>query len=222
MYTQDYDETLPVAGYNAQCRGRWQWQIYSYVKNTGVFTCPNLSDNPWSTATVANPCGGPAVGGDDKGGYGWNYALQSDGSGLTSLNAAPGYALSQIAKPADTIIVGDTGFSAAEGTATTASGWAMLAADPRKTAADGFPQPGLYPQFRHTAVRTKTVMGGRKLPIDGRMNFCFMDGHAKSLSIGTAMQSATSEDGNALITETTAGRPDHVRSDIEYVLWNRF
>jgi prepilin-type N-terminal cleavage/methylation domain-containing protein/prepilin-type processing-associated H-X9-DG protein len=222
MYSQDYDETLPVAGYGAQCRGRWQWQVYSYVKNMGVFTCPNLSDNPWTTAQATNPCGGPTVGGDDKGGYGWNYALQSDGTGMTNLDKAPGYALSQIAKPADTIIVGDTGFPIADGTAATASGWAMLAADPRKTAADGFSQPGLYPQFRHPAVQTKTVAGSRKLPIDGRMTFCFLDGHAKNLSIGTAMQSATTEDGNALVTEATAGGANHVRSDIEYVLWNRF
>ncbi len=219
MYSQDYDETLPVAGYGAQCRGRWQWQVYPYIKNIGVFTCANLSDNPWTLLQATNPCGGPTVGGDDKGGYGWNYALQSDGAGLPNLNAAPGYSLAQIAKPADTIIVGDTGFPGTDGTA---SGWAMLAADPRKAAADSFSQPGLYPQFRHPTVQTKQVAGARKLPIDGRMTFCFLDGHAKNLSLASAMQSATTEDGNALVTEATAGGANHTRSDIEYVLWNRF
>ena len=218
MYAQDYDETLPVAGFNAQCRGRWQWQVFPYVKNIGVFTCPDLSDNPWTTAQSANPCGGPTVGADDKGGYGWNYALQSDWVGQPSVNTAPGYALSVIAKPADTIVVADTGFPGTDGTA---SGWVALAADPRKTPADSFSQPGLYPQFRHTAEQTKTVAGGRKLAIAGRMNVCFLDGHAKSLNIQTAMQSATSEDGNPLVTEISVGA-NHNRSDIEYVLWNRY
>ena len=46
LYGQDYDEILPVIGYNQQCRGRWQWQIYPYVKNQSVFTCSNINQ-PW-------------------------------------------------------------------------------------------------------------------------------------------------------------------------------
>src|SRR5438309_7840989 len=49
QYTQDYDELLPVIGDNGQCRGRWQWQIFPYVKNGQVFTCPNLPRNAWNT-----------------------------------------------------------------------------------------------------------------------------------------------------------------------------
>ena len=55
LYGQDYDEILPVIGYNQQCRGRWQWQIYPYVKNQSVFTCSNINQ-PWRP-TVQNYTG---------------------------------------------------------------------------------------------------------------------------------------------------------------------
>ena len=63
------------------------------------------------------------------------------------------------------------------------------------------------------------MTGGRALPIDGRANFCFLDGHAKSMTTGAAMQSAATEDGNALRAEDV---PNHLYPDIEYVLWNIF
>jgi prepilin-type N-terminal cleavage/methylation domain-containing protein/prepilin-type processing-associated H-X9-DG protein len=224
MYAQDYDETLPVAGVNSQCRGRWQWQIFSYVKNEQVFTCPNIPDNAWRATTQANTCGGPPVGLNQFGGYGWSNALATtiaNPADPNSANISPGYALSQIAKPADTIIVGDTGFTTSEGTASTAAGYAMLASDPRRTpAAENWVQPGLYAQFRHTVELAKTVMDGRKLPIKGRANFCFLDGHAKSLGIETAFQKAASEDGNPLAADT--GSVNHKNDNTEYLLWNRF
>jgi prepilin-type N-terminal cleavage/methylation domain-containing protein/prepilin-type processing-associated H-X9-DG protein len=213
MYSQDYDETLPVAGYNAQCRGRWQWQIFPYVKNQQVFTCPNLASNPWRSTVMGTFCGS-RVGTDDRGGYGWSYALQSNGAGLPNLDRAPGYALAQINKPADTIIIGDTGYT---GTSSAAAGWAMLACDPRSTLANNFSQPGLFPQFRHNVSQTKPVQGGFQMPIDGRANFAFLDGHAKSLNVGTAMQAAATEDGQALVKETA---PNHANSNTQYILWN--
>ena len=59
MYTQDYDETLPMASYgppvgsvgwnwcgqtsgNSSFIPKWMDEIYPYVKNTGVFTCPDF------------------------------------------------------------------------------------------------------------------------------------------------------------------------------------
>jgi len=209
QYAQDYDETLPVAGVNAQLRGRWQGQIYPYVKNADVFTCPNAASNRW-----VPPAAGQ-LGTNDRGGYGWNFALFADGTGQPNTNVAPGFALGSIAKPAETIIIGDTGFDSNTGSTTV--GWVMLAADPRKTNANSFNQPGLYPQFRHHTQATKSVTGGLALPIEGRANFCFLDGHSKSLSTAQAMQSATTENGNALRTESAA---NHTFPDIEYVLWN--
>jgi prepilin-type N-terminal cleavage/methylation domain-containing protein/prepilin-type processing-associated H-X9-DG protein len=211
MYAQDSDEILPVLGVNAQARGRWQFQIFPYVKNVDVFTCPSIPANRW-----VPPAAG-ALGTNDRGGYGWNLALTADGS---NLNIAPGYALAKIAKPAETIIVGDTGFN---GTASTQVGWAMYAADPRKTPAAANTQPGLYPQFRHHATAHKPVMGGNNLPIEGRANFCFLDGHAKSMSVGQAMIVPTNnpptEDGATLMREPPLA-PNHMRPDCEYLLFN--
>src|SRR5437764_10805546 len=45
LYTQDYDEKLPVLGTGLDGRGRWMWQIKDYVKNPQVFTCPHVASN---------------------------------------------------------------------------------------------------------------------------------------------------------------------------------
>jgi prepilin-type N-terminal cleavage/methylation domain-containing protein/prepilin-type processing-associated H-X9-DG protein len=230
MYAQDYDEVLPVLGYNAQCRGRWQFQIFPYVKNEQIYTCPNLSGSIWSSVrtnyTGPSNSGCPgitvSVGQNDRGGYGWNYALQGNRGGSGSLHAAPGFSMASVGKPAETIIIGDTGL---EGNTSAASGWGMMASDPRNVLADTWNQPGLYPQFRHHVSRTKAVAGGFTLPIEGRTNFCFLDGHAKSLSVGQAMQVAPlvngvpTEDGNPLVVETT---PNHSSNNVQYILWNNF
>ncbi|MES2459380.1 MAG: DUF1559 domain-containing protein [Armatimonadota bacterium] len=227
QYSQDYDETLPVVGNNNQCRGRWHWQIFPYVKTTQVYTCPNVSSNQWSsTANFAVPggCTSPPAGYNDRSGYGWNYALGYDSVRFPSNGPASGFALSAIGKPADTIIIGDTGFDHPGAVpATTESnasvGWTMLPADPRN-ATTAFKQPGLYPQFRHNMTASKAAVGGFQLPTAGRANFCFLDGHAKSLDIGTAMQTAAAEDGNTLRAEV-AGTPDTPGVyNTSYVLWN--
>jgi len=239
MYTQDYDELLPVAGYNAQCRGRWQWQVYPYVKNAQIFTCPNLANSPWVATSANFTCPQPApnnivvnVGQSDRGGYGWSYALQGDSGGVTgaALDKAPGYSLARIAKPADTIIIGETGFS---GGTSQGAGWAVMAADPRLPYAASFTQPGLFFQGRHNTVKTRTdTNGGYPLPIDGRANVAFLDGHAKNLSISQAFEVAPvvggvpTEDGSALVNEDGASTAtpgttvNHVRSNIYFKLWN--
>ncbi|WP_309723080.1 DUF1559 domain-containing protein [Armatimonas sp.] len=236
QYSQDYDELLPVAGYNAQCRGRWQWQIYPYVKNQQVFTCPNISQRPWVATTNNNftcPNSGQTglvVGQNDKGGYGWSYALQGDnGNGASSLDNAPGYALASIQKPADTIIIGETGFVP---NVAAASGWAMMAFDPRITAtAAGFAQPGLLAQGRHNTEQTFT-MQGMPVPIRGRLNLVFLDGHAKNLSLGQLFEVApvvggvAVEDGinlvneNGVATATPGTIVSHTRPNIRFRLFN--
>ena len=230
QYTNDYDETLPVAGYNAQCRGRWQWQLYPYVKNEGVFNCPNVPSSKWSSATgtPGAPCDpNIKLGQNDRGGYGWNYAFAQNTVGQNPVNGnvAPGFGLADVGKPSATIIVGDTGFEDQTTNVSAAAGWAMMNSDPRKATSSTFNQPGLYAQFRHSLVATKNVVSNYKLPIDGRCNFVFMDGHAKSMGVADAFQTAPlvggvpTEDGHALRSEP-AGVANHAYPDIEYVLWN--
>jgi prepilin-type N-terminal cleavage/methylation domain-containing protein/prepilin-type processing-associated H-X9-DG protein len=226
QYAQDYDETLMVMGQNGQCRGRWQWQIYPYVKNVQVFTCPSAPSNVWSTTAnfaVPGNCTSPPAGYNDRSGYGWNYALGYDSLASSTPNTAPGFPMSSIAKPADTIIIGDTGIEDSTN-ATATVGWIMLPADPRGTNADNFNQPGLYPQFRHHMTASKPVSsaipGGFKIPTAGRSNFCFLDGHAKSLDVAQAMQTATTEDGNTLVAEKAGAPSTNGLYNINYVLWN--
>jgi prepilin-type N-terminal cleavage/methylation domain-containing protein/prepilin-type processing-associated H-X9-DG protein len=232
MYTQDYDELLPVVGDNAQCRGRWQWQIFPYIKNEQVFTCPNVPSNIWRATTVNFT--GPANSGcvstpvrvaqSDRSGYGWSGALNYDLRGRTMADPsfqAPGYALPGIAKPAETIIVGDTGFDGAPG-------YYMYSRDPRKAGTSGMGS-FYYAQFRHNTARTIAFQDtrfnvSRTFPVDGRANFVFLDGHAKSLNIGTAFQEAPlvngvrTEDGVALAATNGPNETNNYNSG--YVLWN--
>ena len=238
QYSQDYDETLPVAGYNAQCRGRWQWQIYPYVKNEQVFTCPNISQRPWLAAVsnqagCSNGAGGTvtlSLGRNDKGGYGWNYGLQAASNGATGavLDTAPGYSLATIAKPADTVIIGETGFvqNIAAG-----SGWAMLAWDPRTPGSATFAQPGLFAQGRHNTEQTVT-MQTMPVPVKGRLNCVFLDGHAKNLNLGQLFEVApvingvAVEDGVSLVNENGVATAtpgtifSHVQPHIRFRLLN--
>ncbi len=235
QYTQDYEELLPVMGDNNQCRGRWQFQIYPYVKNEQVFTCPNLPNNKWSSTTAAPggstpPCDSTLrLAQGDVSGYGWSGALHSDQrarqnppSPETPTSAAPGWSIAEIKKPAETILIGDVSYDAQ-------AGYYMYARDPR-IAGTGGASAWYYPNFRHNTVKTAPYMSssvGRnnqqnfQMPIDGRANFVFLDGHAKSLDVGTAFKKAgtdssgnTAEDGFVL----SAGETNNFNSP--YVLWN--
>jgi prepilin-type N-terminal cleavage/methylation domain-containing protein/prepilin-type processing-associated H-X9-DG protein len=123
QYTQDYDETYPVA-VDGNCQwsncsttdptSHWEQKVLPYIKAIGVFGCP---DDPGAGAVdQANSWKGVvesyAVNGNI--GYpastGYKQALIGvmgiDGWGLTTANysAAP---LSQIGRPSDTILMGE-------------------------------------------------------------------------------------------------------------------
>ena len=161
QYTQDYDELLPISGDNAQCRGRWQWQIFPYVKNEQVFTCPNISGNQWSSKTAAAntlnaACGTNQVSAADISGYGWNIALGYDTRGYT-YPANPGYSIADIKKPSETIMIGDVSY---EGEA----GYAMYAQNPA-LAGTGGRNVWYFPNFRHNTGKNRVLYfrsGGEK------------------------------------------------------------
>ncbi|MES2460496.1 MAG: DUF1559 domain-containing protein, partial [Armatimonadota bacterium] len=121
QYSNDYDEALPVQGDGAQNRGRWMYQVYPYVKNIQVYTCPNFpegalntADLMWSTIT----------------GYGWNACMGDNDSKQPPLTGTiqTSYNLAQIKKPADTIIIGETGAVATNNT--TLQGYTLGARNP--------------------------------------------------------------------------------------------
>jgi prepilin-type N-terminal cleavage/methylation domain-containing protein/prepilin-type processing-associated H-X9-DG protein len=220
QYVNDYDETLPVQGDNAQLRGRWFFQIYPYVKNLDVFTCPNVPENRLTQngLKVNSP--------DANSGYGWNAALRGDPNspGGAAAATASGIPLAAIRKPADTIIVGDTGILDNPDR----QGYVLLPRDPR-FATGGGSNPVYYPQFRHnnTASQTVTWSGNTyKLPTEGRCNFSFLDGHSKSLDRGTALEVAPlvngvpTEDGQAL--DNTAAPLEAAGSNSRYIRFNQY
>jgi len=76
MYTSDYDDNL--FGHLAGRRDQWPWsspyymwhqQVYPYVKNLQIFTCPSVPNYK----LTEDPNGGPAY--DSTLGYGMNYWL---------------------------------------------------------------------------------------------------------------------------------------------------
>ncbi len=210
MYAQDYDETLPVVGVNSQNRRRWMDQIVPYVKNIDIFNCPNAPGSRWDPTNI-----------NSRSGYGWNWNLLGTGTGNQS-----GWSLAAIAKPAETLIIGDTGYSQP----VSAGGFAMKGIDPRTVASNhSFPagEAAYIPQFRHHTTGTIPITEAgvaRQLAVEGRANFAFLDGHSKSLSVGTAFEKATGtppqESGTTL--NPPSGTPPGNNGDpnVQFILWN--
>ena len=102
QYVQDYDERLP-ASYQPSPAGvvipetggnytYWYWLLQPYIKNRQVLICPS-----WPVYTL---------------GYGWNYTYLTYNWGAVAAPGAYGYGgcpISMIAKPAETILLADSG-----------------------------------------------------------------------------------------------------------------
>ncbi len=181
QYTNDYDEILPVQGDLNQNRGRWYFQIYPYVKNGDVYTCPNFTEG---RITPGNMTVGST---SAVSGYGWNTALGDTRTRVAvglSMVIQSGYSLADIQKPAETISVGDSGSLPRTGNLIF-GGYAIA---PRIVAKAGSNPPSAsLAMFRHNTTKTMPVSTSGvncNLPIEGRCNFSFLDGHSKSLSVG--------------------------------------
>jgi prepilin-type N-terminal cleavage/methylation domain-containing protein/prepilin-type processing-associated H-X9-DG protein len=95
QYIQDYDETLPMGGYDAPgYSSRWFRDIYPYIKNVGVFSCPsetrdvingvNTNFMPVYQAATATKPEGPSYNGAYAANGNWfGYAGSSAGASFT-------------------------------------------------------------------------------------------------------------------------------------------
>ena len=224
QYTQDYDELLPVIGDNGACRGRWQFQLYPYVKNSDVFTCPNIPGNKWLPTLTNFSCPGMSLGQADISGFGWSAALAYDTRTITNSNLAPGWSVTEIVKPAETLIIGDVSY---EGEA----GYFMQAKNPAFTTSGG--SAWYYPQFRHNVAASKNYVGAAgkagqtvwPMPTQGWANFVFLDGHAKSLNVETAFKEAPKDASGNYVEDGTILDPTAAPNEINnyrshYLLWN--
>lgn len=90
MYTQDYDEVLPIYAGNDGTQDVYYWPsaVAPVVRNAGVWKCP-------SDPNTANTFNGTLL--DAAVSYGYNYVSLS------------GRALAGVAKPADTVALVDRG-----------------------------------------------------------------------------------------------------------------
>ena len=155
QYAQDYDETLNSCYGSINGVGssrRWYYQgstnegmLYPYIKNAQVFICPS-----------------------GKGNYGANRALMGDGN-------QGGRNLAIVAKPAETIILGDalaSGGDPVTGLDTTPTeSWGGMIASLTRIPSYG---PG-------TACNGHGLMAIRHNEV---ANLGFLDGHAKAMKPG--------------------------------------
>ena len=91
QYTQDADEKFPNTNYYR--KSGWAGPLYSYVKSTGVYKCPDDSTAP-ATSTVSVVS------------YGYNYVISEAPNGGN--NGGIGAALSALNAPASTVLLFET------------------------------------------------------------------------------------------------------------------
>ena len=118
MYSQDHDETLPpysfgtgTAGYIGYFGGdgsRWADMLVPYVKNTGVFNCPDANVH------LATYSGGSFF---DTQTYSYGYSTPSADSGNDATYGVAGRNIAQITSPATTIMLTDSRIDKGEGSA---------------------------------------------------------------------------------------------------------
>ena len=175
MYTQDYDETLPMATYSPWCGlavndfriPKWMDMLYPYIKNEAVFTCPSF---PGDAANHQKYVYQPATCVGARATQYGTYSLNGVYPAMTAVSAhgPAGLALPAISLPADTIFLNEGGDWGVNRNAVT--GWT---ANPvmDKTAS---------PISLRTTIGGQSVIVG-KMFHSGGMNNVFCDGHAKWL-----------------------------------------
>jgi prepilin-type N-terminal cleavage/methylation domain-containing protein/prepilin-type processing-associated H-X9-DG protein len=165
MYSQDYDERLPLANhYDGSSEpdptlGRWYWLLQPYAKSLQVFVCPN-------SVKIASI---PST-------YGWNIGGTGQNSGFGYRPSTPwtpggvkGVPLSVVQEPATTILVSDP-------------------------SSNGYGSNGLYAFASTTKAYTAVLHGGQAFSttaatvtdFSGGGNYLFADGHVKFLQADRA------------------------------------
>jgi prepilin-type N-terminal cleavage/methylation domain-containing protein/prepilin-type processing-associated H-X9-DG protein len=109
QYIQDYDEVIPIGAYGTSGtanapNSRWYRDIYPYVKNVGVFTCPSRTGGSFSPTLQAANAYRPQ-GPSSAGGYGINRNLVSSHFPPTAGGSSK--SLAQIPDAAGTFLITD-------------------------------------------------------------------------------------------------------------------
>ena len=110
MYSQDYDEILPAAGYsynssisvNDLRNPKWMDVVQPYVKNDHIFDCPSDTATKKFVSLATNPNRG--TGTNPPGG---SYLINTAYNGGGALAGPAGQSLAVIGSPADTIFIAE-------------------------------------------------------------------------------------------------------------------
>lgn len=191
MYVQDSDETFPPFAYRTPPRGQTLWAggredvkgpldpakgfLYPYLKNAGILQCPS------NTQTV-KPLGEFA--------YGYNVHLAGDGTiddDALPINPAP---LAALTHPATTIIFGDAE-ERKDPTATRPDTMKPNAGTPEQTLL--LVTPSEWCSMGTGCISTSAFRHR------GFANFCYVDGHVRSVKREVFVHELAPEDQNLLI-----------------------
>ena len=112
QYVQDYDELLPYTRDSRDGFIPWHSKIYTYVKSTGVFKCPDSSSTAFVNGTPSPALGGPAIPISYLGNGGSGDAVSGGARPMTYFNGttliARPTSLPRMNYPATTIAVSET------------------------------------------------------------------------------------------------------------------
>jgi prepilin-type N-terminal cleavage/methylation domain-containing protein/prepilin-type processing-associated H-X9-DG protein len=209
MYSQDYDENYPLfcagfgvaariqnpldpaagaAGTSAGRRNMWQAQIYPYLKNWDIYSCP--SDTPTSTDKVLK---------FHTLSYGYNYGYlsklevtQDPGDATAPTQWFSGKSQAAVSRPSDIVMIIDTGGRAAFTAASTLG--SMINPPDAWPSTEYFYGPdtvgwgtncGNY--FKGTGGAKWANTGGAAWRHSEGFNVTYADGHAKFSKIGGMM-----------------------------------
>ncbi len=173
QYTQDYDEMLPMGGYNiGGVQSRWFRDIYSYVKNVGVFACPSKNEGAFSPFLSQPTASYPVLGPNSAGGYGMNRNIIN--------YSGPSLTLSDIKDSAGTFLMSD----AAQCDTNVLDNYDMLSWNRSQTGPSDWQvtPPGYWNTGTGTSRYSVNSNDSRRRPMarhNGGLSVIYSDGHAK-------------------------------------------
>jgi prepilin-type N-terminal cleavage/methylation domain-containing protein/prepilin-type processing-associated H-X9-DG protein len=195
QYSQDYDETMPIAAYNMWNRQTTKWMdiIQPYVKSTQLFDCPSVarSGGGGNAGPYVFPATSRDANNDQFGSYLYNYYNTWDGAqrcrgvapSSNGQNSDRSGNIARMEDPAQTVLI-------AESSRTQGSG--LLYGDRwRGDVLDMTVEPPFFGFDGNTAGDGYYRIIGFHQKFT---NVAFADGHVKSMRLETLSQRAPSND----------------------------
>jgi len=203
MYLNDYEDVMPLffsSCNNGNCtRSTWSGLVQPYVKNWGLFRCPNLVEATSGGKSIWDPSSGFATPQNLSlwNGYGWNVDYMNFSADCSDYNskgnesAGPPTPMARIPKPAETVMFGGASLYPGSGSFANANslypvngGYYYLFAPATETTPEGC----VWSNGGWGVGSLMGPYGGFEQPRHGDQggNLTFVDGHSKFMSAGNA------------------------------------